>query len=231
MNSKRPRRPRDPVATREAILEATASLLARAGPEGVSLSEVAKLAGVNRGTAYQHFDTREALIAECVGWVSDKLFRAVFGDPETVGERRVEEADPSELTDRLAGFALDNPELCRVWLLQVLASPDPSADPFWREYVGSIGRFAETDLAQPGVDPVVLSVLVLSGSFLWPVWAQAHAGDGQDRAAHAARFAHECLRLSMYGSMRSEAFPQIAERLRGKASAEPQSEPLTALAR
>lgn len=231
MNSKRPRRPRDPVATREAILEAATSLLARAGPEGVSLSEVAKLAGVNRGTAYQHFATREALIAECVSWVSDKLFRAVFGDPATVGERRIEEADPSDLTDRLASFAMDNPELCRVWLLQVLASPDPSADPFWREYVGSIGRFAETDLAQPGVDPVVLSVLVLSGSFLWPVWAQAHAGDAEGRSTHSARFARECLRLSMYGSMRSEAFPQIAERLRKSDVAAPLAEPLTALAR
>lgn len=208
-------------------MEAAASLLARAGPEGVSLSEVAKLAVVNRGTAYQHFDTREALIAECVGWVSDKLFRAVFGDPATVGERRIEEVDPSALTDRLSNFAMANPELCRVWLLQVLASPDPAADPFWREYVGSIGRFAETDLAQPGVDPVVLSVLVLSGAFLWPVWAQAHADDDAERSELAGRFARETLRLSMYGSMRSGAFPQIEERLRGQS----QKEPLTALAR
>ena len=41
-------------------------LLARSGPEGVSLSEVARLAGVNRGTAYQHFDTREGLIEATV---------------------------------------------------------------------------------------------------------------------------------------------------------------------
>lgn len=228
MNSRKPRRPRDPVATREAILEAAASLLAKAGPEGVSLSQVAKLAQVNRGTAYQHFDTREALIAECVTWVSDKMFRAVFGDPGALGERRVEEVDPSDLTDRLASFAMANPELCRVWLLQVLASPDPAADPFWREYVGSIGRFAETDLAQPGVDPEVLSVLVLSGAFLWPVWAQAHAGDEAGRSALASRFARECLRLSMYGSMHSAAFPEIAERLRAPVEG---PGPVTALAR
>lgn len=210
------RRPRDPVATREVILEAASALLARSGPDGLSLSDVAALAGVNRGTAYQHFETREKLIAETVAWVSDKLFRAVFGDPATIGERRIEEVDPAELTDRLAAFAMANPELCRAWLLQVLASPDPGSDPFWREYVGSIGRFAQTDLAQPGVDPEVLSVMVLSGTILWPVWAQAHSDDAASRTSLAQRFASECLRLSMYGSMQAGRFPDIAGRLADK---------------
>lgn len=210
------RRPRDPVATREAILEAASALLARAGPEGVSLSEVAQAAGVNRGTAYQHFETRENLIAATVEWVSDKLFRAVFGDPATIGERQVEDVDPAELTERLATYAMAEPELCRVWLLQVLASPDPSADPFWREYVGSMGRFAATDLAQQDIDTEVLSVIVLSGSFMWPVWAAAHAQDGEERSALAQRFARECLRLSMYGSMQHLRFPAIADRLAAK---------------
>ena len=166
------RRPRDPQATREAILEAARTLLSKDGPEGISLSEVAHLAGVNRGTAYQHFETREKLIEATADWVSDKLFRAAFGDPETVGERRVEEVDVADLTDRLSGFAMENPELCRVWLLQLLASPDPAADPFWREYCGSLGRFAATEMAEPGVDAEVLAVMNLAGTFLWPVWAR-----------------------------------------------------------
>ena len=48
MTDIRKRRARDPVATREAILEAARALLAKDGPDGVSLSEVAHLAGVNR---------------------------------------------------------------------------------------------------------------------------------------------------------------------------------------
>jgi hypothetical protein len=44
-------RRRDPERTREAILEAARTRLANDGPEGLSLSEVAHLAGVNRGTA------------------------------------------------------------------------------------------------------------------------------------------------------------------------------------
>jgi AcrR family transcriptional regulator len=214
MSEGRRRRSRDPQATREAILEAARTRLAIDGPEGLSLSEVAHLAGVNRGTAYQHFETREKLIKATAEWVSDKLFRAVFGDPETIGERRVEQVDIAELSDRLANFAMDNPELCRVWLLQVLASPDPWSDPFWKEYEGSQRRFAQTGLSQENIDVEALSVIMLAGAFLWPVWARSHATDDKGRRRLARRFAQECLRLSMYGSLRAERFPEIAERLK-----------------
>lgn len=216
MGTRPQRRPRDPEATREVILEAARTLLAKDGPEGISLSEVAHLAGVNRGTAYQHFETREKLIKATADWVSDKLFRAVFGDLATIGERRVEEADVADLTDRLSDFAMENPELCRVWLMQLLASPDPAADPFWREYCGSLERFAATDMAEPNVDVEVLAVMNLAGVFLWPVWARAHAEDAREKSRLARRFADECLRLSLYGSMRAECFPEIAERLAAK---------------
>src|SRR5579864_1554420 len=101
MPEKRARRPRDPESTREAILEAARTRLAKDGPEGVSLSEVAHLAGVNRGTAYQHFETREKLIEATVEWASDKLFRAAFGDPATIGERQLENVDIAAMTERL----------------------------------------------------------------------------------------------------------------------------------
>ena len=215
MDEGRGRRSRDPDGTREAILEAARTLLARQGPEALSLSEVAQLAGVNRGTAYQHFATRENLIQMTAQWVSDKLFRAVFGDAETGGERRVEEVDVAELTDRLADFTMENGELCRVWLLQLLATPDPTTDPFWREYSSSLARFAETDLAQENVDAEALSVMIISGTFLWPVWTRSQARDEGERRKLARRFAQELLRLSMYGSVKPEKFPDVARRLRG----------------
>lgn len=226
MTQTRTRRSRDPAATREVILEAARALLAKDGPEGISLSEVATLAGVNRGTAYQHFETREKLIAATAEWVSDRMFRAVFGDPETIGVRRVEQVDIADTTDRLAIFAMENPELCRIWLLQLLASPDPMADPFWREYEGSLQRFAETDLAEDGIDVEVLSVMMLSGAFLWPVWAQSHGRPDQERRDLARRVAQESLRLCMYGSMRADRFPGIADRLRkGLTPTAPSSSP------
>lgn len=217
MANTRRRRSRNPEATREAILEAARTLLSKYGPEALSLSEVARLAGVNRGTAYQHFETREKLIQATADWVSEKLFRAVFGDPDTVGERRVELVDVADITERMAQFAMDNPELCRIWLLQLLSSSDPTHDPFWREYHGSLQRFTTTDLAQPGIDSEVLSVLMLSGSFLWPIWARSHAQGEVDRQGLAQRLTRECLRLSLYGTMRSEKYPHIVKWLDGAA--------------
>lgn len=213
------RRPRDPEATREAILEAASTRLAQDGPEGLSLSEVAILAGVNRGTAYQHFETREKLIKATTDWVSEKLYRAVFGDPVDLGERQVEEVSVPGLTDRLATFAMDNPELCRVWLFQVLSSPDPASDMFWREYQRLIGRFAVSDMAEENIDCEALTVIMLAGAFVWPVWAQARGNGEQSWPMLARRFSNECLRLSMYGSLRPPHFPEIAERL--KKAAEP----------
>jgi AcrR family transcriptional regulator len=208
------RRPRDPESTREVILQAARTRLAKDGPEGLSVSEVAHLAGVNRGTAYQHFETREKLIQAATDWISDRMFRAVFGDPDEIGERAVEQVDVADLTDRLGAFAMENPELCRAWLLQVLSSGNPASDPFWKEYEGSLERFAQTELAQDNMDVEVLSVIFLAGTFLWPIWARAHGKGSDDRRALAHRFGHEILRLCMYGNIRPESYPEIAERLK-----------------
>jgi AcrR family transcriptional regulator len=212
----RKRRPRDPAGTRQVILEAARSILARDGLEGISVSAVANLAGIHRGTAYQHFENRDELILATTQSVSDLLFRAAFGDPATASERRVEEVDVSLLTTTLAEFAVDNPELCRIWFLQLLASGEPAQDPFWREYAGSFRRFTETDLAMPNVDTEVLSLMMLAGNFLWPVWSKSHEKDEGERRRLARRFAHECLRLSLFGTMREECFPEIVSELGGQ---------------
>lgn len=207
------RRARDPEATRADILDAALTLLSKEGPEAISLSAVATLAGVNRGTAYQHFETRENLVAATLELVSERMFRAVFGDPALIGERNVKEVDMVETTESLATFAMENPDLCRIWLLQLLTLPDPTQDPFWREYAGSIERFAQTELAQPGIDETVFSVLTLAGNFLWPVWARSHSRDAEGRKALAQRFSREMLRLSLHGSLVEENNPAVAKRL------------------
>jgi len=209
----RKRRPRDPGATREAILEAALTLLSRHGPEAISLSEVAHLAGVNRGTAYQHFATREKLIEATAARASDWMFRTVFGNGPEAAERRVEDVDIAEVNERVTSLAMANPEVCRVWLLQLLASPDPAADRFWREYEGSIRRWAATGLSRDGIDSEALAVLMLAGTFLWPVWARSHAKSDEERAELSRRFTTEVLRLSLFGTMRPECYPQIVAKL------------------
>ncbi|MFN3472407.1 MAG: TetR/AcrR family transcriptional regulator [Blastomonas sp.] len=208
------KRTRDPAATREGILEASSVLLAQKGADAIAVSAVAQLAGVNRGTAYQHFADREMLVQSTLEWVSERMFRAVFGDPERAGARSLDNVDVSAMMTRLVEFAMDNADLGRIWLQQILASPEPTSDPFWREFENSVKRFAETDLAAEGLDTEALAVLMLSGVFMWPVWARAHAKTEEERRHLARRFSREVMRLSMFGSMASDKFPEIAARLR-----------------
>jgi AcrR family transcriptional regulator len=211
--AKRPRRKRDPEGTREAILEAARQVLAQDGKQGVSVAQVAQRAGVNRGTAYQHFQTREQLIEATASWVSEKLYRAVFGDPDVVRNQPVERVNVEAVTEHLAEFAMENPEVGRVWLFELLTSRRPSDDPFWQQYVSNFERFSKTELAQPGIDAEVASVLMIAGAFLWPVWARAHARTAKERQQMAKRFTREVLRLSLHGTLRPEKYPQLDARL------------------
>jgi AcrR family transcriptional regulator len=208
-----PGRKRDPGNTREAILEAARAVLAQDGKEGLSVSEVARYAGINRGTAYLHFQTREQLLEATAAWVSEQLYQAVFGDPATSSDQAVGRVDLEAVNEHLAEFAMENPELGRIWLFEVLNSQRPGDDPFFRQYKSNLERFAETEFAQPGMDPEVIAVLMLAGSFLWPVWARAHTRDAEERQQMAKRFSLEILRYSLHGSLRPEKYPELESRL------------------
>jgi AcrR family transcriptional regulator len=217
MTEKRPRRKRDPDRTREAILKAAREVLAQDGKEGVSVVQVARRAGVNRGTAYQHFQTREQLIEATAAWVSDKLYAAVFGDPALErGQREqpVDSADVEAVNDNLATFAMENPELGRIWLFEVLSSKAPANDPFWRHYEATFKRFAKSALAQPGIDVEVVSVLLISGAFIWPVWVRAHARTAKERQQMMKRYTREILRLTLHGTLRPEKYPELEARVK-----------------
>jgi AcrR family transcriptional regulator len=203
----------DPDGTREAILEAARELLARDGKEGLSVVRVAKRAGVNRGTAYEHFQTREQLIEATAARVSKKLFQAVFGDSKVAASQAEEANDPETWTKRLIEFAMENPELGRVWLYELLSSRRPARDPFWRQYESNLRKFFATDMAQPGIDAEVCAVIMLAGSFLWPVCARTRPRNAMERQDLATRFAHELLRFSLHGTLRPEKFRDIDERV------------------
>jgi AcrR family transcriptional regulator len=213
MKERRAGRKRDPERTREAILEAAREVLAKDGKEGLSVARVAQRADVNRGTSYQHFETREQLIDATMAWVSDKLYRAVFGPTTPAHDRPVTARDIEAVNEHLTAFAMENPALGRIWLFEVLSSSRPSDDPFWRQYASSFERFAKTPMAQPGMDIEVLSVLFLAGHFIWPVWVRAHARSAKERRQMAKRFTREVLRLTLHGTLRPEKFPDLEVRL------------------
>lgn len=199
---------RDPLRTREVILEVTGKLVAKGGLDALSVSQVAQLAGVNRGTAYHHFPTREELISTTKAWVGEKLRKEVFGDLPPDGERKTP-LNPRDVIESLANFAMENPELCRVWLYDVLSSSEPEKDPFWSLYQSYVDTFVVSEYAQPGIDREVHAVQLLVSVFLWPVWAHAHSDTAAGRKKMAKRFSDETLRLFLHGALRKEMFPGL----------------------
>ena len=147
------RRRRNPEATREEILAAARTVLASDGPDGLSLSKVAHLAGVNRGTAYQHFETREDLVKATVSGVSEYLVETVFGH----GHDEENTPDPSqfpvfEVISNLVDFAVDNPELGRIWLFETLASDNPGEDKFFKRFKEATESLSGSDYSEPDID-------------------------------------------------------------------------------
>jgi AcrR family transcriptional regulator len=212
-NRKDHRRRPEPERTRAAILDAACTQLAKDGPEGLSVSQVARLAKVNRGTAYQHFQTREQLLEATTTWVSEKLRRSVFGGSSNGGPPVLLD-DAQGVARRMAEFAMENPQLGRVWLFEVLNSKRPDSDPFLKQFMGSLQKFTGSEHAQPGIDVEVHAVIMLIGTLLWPIFVRADARTAKERRELVERFSSEMLRLSFFGTMRPERFPELRAKLR-----------------
>jgi len=213
----RQRRKRDPESTRKSILEAAKNMLAKDGAEGLSVSGVAVLAGVNRGTAYQHFQDKEDLTRATLDWVSHQLLDAVFegGDldgepPEGLLEPNIEHLPEvinrmAEFNIRLSEYAVENPEIGRIWLYDVLSRENPKEDVFYKRFEQALQNLAGSEAGLNDIDTEVLAVLMLTGYFLWPVWVRSHAKGPKARRQMAHRFAGEVLRLSMHGVLRADS--------------------------
>ena len=203
---------RNKVITRGAILAAARTVLASDGPDALSLSKVAHLAGINRGTAYQHFETREDLVKATVESVGELLSTTVFGSLEVDREEYLKGIKQRPIYDVIAGlvdFAVENPALGRIWLFEVLSSDNPADDLFFRQFKQTTEELAESTDSQEGIDAEALSVMMLAGYFLWPVWVNAHATNKTEREVMAGRMSREILRLFMHGVLRAEKFPQL----------------------
>jgi AcrR family transcriptional regulator len=206
---KRARRQRNPLATRQAILESARGVLAQNGAGGLSVLQVARRAGVDRRTAYQYFPTRDQLIEATNASVGERLYQEVFGDPAITGNESVESINIAAVIRHMATFAMKNPSLCRVWLFELLSSQQPASDPFWGKYESNFERFAQTEYAQPRIDTEVAAVLMLAGSFLWPVWARADSLSAAEQTMMAERFAREIIRLSLHGTLRPDKYVDL----------------------
>jgi len=201
----------DPESTRRDILQAALEVLAKDGPESLSVTQVARLAGVNRGTAYQHFPTREDLTRATTAWVSERIYEEFYGDFDEVSAKN--EVYPSDLaTERLSAFAMNNPELSRAWLFDVMTTKGVVTDPFWTRYVKELEQFTRSGYGREDIDIEVFAFITLASTLLWPIWVGAHAKDTKARKKMQQRFVDEMLRLVLFGSLVPDVHADLLER-------------------
>ena len=206
-SAKAPNGRRDPGRTRTAILEVAGKLLARDGPEGLSVSQVAQIAGVNRGTAYHHFQTREQLLTATMEWVSQRLCEEVFGDTEPESDDEDSMITPRDVSERLINFVMDNPEFGPAWMHRTVILGQFEDDAFWKMFKSRIEKFAKTEMAEPDIDVEVHTFMVLLPVFMWPLWANSQSRTPRQRKALTERFMKEAIRAGIHGTIQPDKFP------------------------
>lgn len=141
-----------------ALIETAVRLVSEKGMEALSLSEVAREAGVNRTTIYYHFESREALVEAVREWSARQL-AAAFA-PSSSREDR---------TRYIARFVIENPEVIDLWATDFLA-PGKIGDRY-PEWDGLVAGMAEQLKSQPetaDIDAEAYCTLMLTWAMLGP---------------------------------------------------------------
>lgn len=123
--------------TRDRILEAVRALLASEGLEGVTIKAVCERAGIQSGSFYNLFESKEAAVLEVVREAID----AVDPDPAHVGTDTV-----AELTHAYVEFITGHPSLARVYIRIGVASGlggDDAGATFLAHHRRRVERFGE----------------------------------------------------------------------------------------
>lgn len=140
-----------PATRREQILETAADLFARRGFHGVSVTELGAACGISGPALYKHFASKDALLAEMLVAISERLL--------AVGTERSERAYDAAaaleaLVDWHLEFALGNRALIIVQDRDFASLPDDARDrvrTLQRAYVDLwAARLREVD---PALDP------------------------------------------------------------------------------
>jgi AcrR family transcriptional regulator len=190
MNSKLEQRNTGFRSTHQRMIETAVRLISEKGPEALSVASLAREMGIDRTTVYYHFKTREALVAAATAWASEQLSKAF--EPT---------ASRAERIDYSSRFVLENPELIKLWI-DDLISPGDIRDsyPHWEELV----RGVESSLAAVHggeADAEVFCVILLTSAIIGPRVFRNRVQRRASTAQVMERFRKEWQRL-----LRAEGF-------------------------
>jgi AcrR family transcriptional regulator len=104
--------------TREALLDAAASVFAQRGFHGASLDEIAETAGYTRGAIYKHFADKEELLHEVCVRLNERLF-AEYDEVPNINQSFAEFTDVTAVVDHWRRMVESDTEF-RVVMLEFL---------------------------------------------------------------------------------------------------------------
>ena len=147
------RRNRNFAETHRQLIERAVSLIGSDGVDVLSVSSLARDAGMNRSTVYYHFESREALLLAIKEWVGMRLSEAMLG----IG-------DPAARLERSLEFTLNHPAVVHLWVMDLIEDgPIEEKLPFWGVLVDAFqrGQGLMEPVAQPRMPRAEAEVLAL----------------------------------------------------------------------
>ncbi len=203
------RQRRNPDKTRRRILDAARTLAAERGPESLRVSDVAHAAGVNRTTAYQHFRTRDDLVAAVMG---------EFGYEVT--NMLTENHGRKDLIDFMLRYLIEHQEIARLWTYLLLSDVEWHEEEGWQRYHQYMRTLASSPHAPAGIDVEMLARLLQTSVLGASLMIHRQAADEKQRKRISDRYIREFTRLLLYGAINPEEWPELAGQFdAGKAAA------------
>lgn len=164
--------------THREIIATTVRLISENGMAAVSISAVARAMGINRATVYYHFESLEALIGAVKAWSSEQLAKPFSND-----------APQQERVDYITRFVLENPELIKLWIEDLVSVGDiRNSYAHWDALVEGIR--AHDPEADPGeaIDAEVFCVILLTSAIIGPRVFRNSVCPDADTGTVVARF-------------------------------------------
>ncbi len=188
------RRNRGYTATHQKMIETAVRLISEKGVEALSIAGLARAMEVNRTTVYYHFDSREALLGEVKRWSSEQLAKAF--DLAAPQQERI---------DYITRFVLENPELIKLWIEELVSGGDiRQSYPLWDDLVNGIRQLSRDKRSKEAVDAEVFCINLLVGAVIGPRVFRNSICPEEDKEKVVERFRKEWQRLLRKESLLDE---------------------------
>lgn len=207
-------RPKAVRGARSRLIDAARDVLIRDGEVAVNVSEVARIAGINRSTAYKYFGGRDDLVHAVISEIGVEMRDYIKASG--LGGVREDGADFAARSHALQFFIMRNRELCRAWVIKALISGRGAEDSLCRQIIELETSLIGDEAKLQGFDPEVLAVICLAAIFIWPLWNDTENSNKASREKLAERFTKEFTRLTLFGALNPERFPALQNYLGDK---------------